>query len=92
MRQHKKIFAEKYHDLLEETKVTTGDASFHSDNAMQDIRGGALEHLAMAAGDEKDIVTKLTDVMEQLTKNNAPLTTKLSDDMKLVLRWLISLI
>ena len=37
----KTIFAEGYHDLVEETKVTKWDAGFHSDNAMQEIGEGA---------------------------------------------------
>ena len=45
---------------------------------MQDI-GGVLEHLSMTAGSDKDIVTKLTETMEQLTKNNASLTMQISD-------------
>ena len=61
------IFAEEYHDLIEETKVTTGDAVSHSANAMQDI-GGALEDLSMAEGTNQDIVAKLTEAVEQPTK------------------------
>ena len=37
----------------------------------------------MAAGAYKDIVTKLTEVVEQLTRNNASLTTQLIYAMKL---------
>ena len=37
----KQVFAGEYHDLVEDTKVTNGDACFHSENAMQDIVGGA---------------------------------------------------
>ena len=48
----KMIFAEEYHDLVEETKVTTGKTGFHSANVMQEI-GGALEHLAMSAETNK---------------------------------------
>ena len=48
----KMIFAEEYHDLVEETKVTTGKTVFHSANVMQEI-GGALEHLAMSADTNK---------------------------------------
>ena len=33
------IFAEEYHDLVEETKVTKGDAGFNSANEIQEIRG-----------------------------------------------------
>ena len=66
----KTILAEEYNDQVEEIKVTTGDAGFHSDNAMQEIRG-ALEHLAMVAGDNKEIVTKLPEAVEQLSKNNS---------------------
>ena len=31
----KQVFAEEYHDLVEEKKVTSGGAGFHSANAMQ---------------------------------------------------------
>ena len=54
---------------MEDTKVITRDTGFHSSNAMQDI-GGALEHLAMAAGANRYIFTKLPEAVEQLTKNN----------------------
>ena len=37
----------------------------------------------LAAGAERDIVTKLKDAVEKLTKSNASLTTQLSDAMKL---------
>ena len=39
----------------------------------------------MAAGDEKDIVTKLTEAVEQLTKNNLEITSQLSDSMRIKL-------
>ena len=77
----KQVFAEEYHKLVEETKVTRGDAGFQSTDAMQEI-GGALEHLAMEAVAEKDIVTKLTEAVKTLTRNNASLTTQLRDAMK----------
>ena len=44
-----KVLLGKYHNLVEETKVITREAGFHSTNSMQEI-GGALEHLAIAAG------------------------------------------
>ena len=78
----KNIFAEEYHDLVEETKFVTGDAGFHSTNRMQQI-GGALEHLAMAEGSDRYIVTNLTEAVDKLTKNNPSLTTQLIDAMKL---------
>ena len=76
------MFAEEYHDLVEETKVNSRVAGFHYANAMQEI-GGALEHISMAAGSDRGIVTNLTEVVEQLTKNNAPLMKQLSNNMKL---------
>ena len=54
----------------------------YAENGMQEI-GGALKHLTMAAGAKRDIYTKLTEAVEQLTKNNASLTTQLSNAMKL---------
>ena len=36
----KTVFAEEYHDLVEDAKVTTGDLGFHLANAMQDNGGG----------------------------------------------------
>ena len=39
----------------------------------------------MAARSDKDIVTKLTEAVEQLTKNNASLMIQISDAMKLKL-------
>ena len=78
----KQVFAEEYHDIMEETKANNGDAGFHSAKAMQDIRG-ALEHLAIAAGANKDIVPNMTEEVEQQIINNASLTTQLSNTMKL---------
>ena len=63
---------------MEETKVANGDAGFHSVNSMQDI-GGSLDPIAMAFGADKDIVTKLTEAVEQLKKHNASLTTQIID-------------
>ena len=68
---------------MEETKVTTGDAGFRSANAVQEIRGGVLKHIATAAGADRYILNKVTEVVEKLTKNNASLTTQLSNAMKL---------
>ena len=49
---------------------------------MQEI-GGALEHLVLAAEDNKDVVTKLTEAHEALTRKNASLKMQLSDAMKI---------
>ena len=68
---------------MEEPKVTTGDAGFRSANAVQEIRGGVLKHIATAAGADRYILNKVTEVVEKLTKNNASLTTQLSNAMKL---------
>ena len=69
----KTIFAEEYHELVEETNVNTGDASFHLANAIKEI-WVAIKHLSMAADDNKDIVTKLIEAVEQLKNNNVSLT------------------
>ena len=58
-----KVSAEEYHDLVEETKVNSRVAGFHYANAMQEI-GGALEHISMVVGTNKEIVTKLTEAVE----------------------------
>ena len=76
------IFLEEYYDLVEETKVTTGESFFHSSNVMHKI-GGALEHLAMASGDDKDIFSKLNEAVDQLTNTNESLTAQLSESMKI---------
>ena len=65
---------------MEDTKVTTRHSSFHSANKMQEV-GGALEHLAMAEGANRDIVPNLKEAVEQL--KNASLTTQISDATKL---------
>ena len=52
------MFAEEYHDLVEETKFMSGDFVFHSENVMQEI-GGALEYLSMDAEADKEIITNL---------------------------------
>ena len=43
--------------------------------------GEAINHIAMTAVADKDIVTKLTEAVEVLTRNNASLTTQLSNAM-----------
>ena len=63
---YKQVFAREYHDLIEETEFTSGDARFHLVNAMQDI-GGAIEHLAMEVVTDKEIVTRLTEAFKLLT-------------------------
>ena len=78
----KQVLAEEYHDLVEETKVTNRDSGFHSANAIQRI-GGALEHLAMVAVDDKDIATNLKEEVDTLTRNNTYLTTQLRNAMKI---------
>ena len=78
----KQVFAEEYHKLVEETKVTRGDAGFQSTDAMQEI-GGALDHLYMVEVKKKDILTKLGEAVEALTRNNAYLTTQLRNATKI---------
>ena len=53
----KKVFAEAFQDLVEETKVTNGDVVFHLADVMQDIKG-ALDHLAMETTANKDIILR----------------------------------
>ena len=53
------MFTEEYHDLVKETKVTSGNAGFHYANEILEI-GGALEHLYTAAVADKDIITNMT--------------------------------
>ena len=45
---------------------------------MQEI-GGALENLTLAAVTDKYVVTRLTEVVRLLTRNNTPLTAQLSN-------------
>ena len=80
----KHVFAEEYHGMLEETKVTNGGAGFHSANSMQEI-GGELEHLAMAANSYKDVFTKLAEAVETIKINKLSLTTQLRNAMKIKL-------
>ena len=61
------VFAEYYHNLVKETKVTSGYSGFHSANAMQEIFR-ALEHLALMVAADKDMVTRITEAVEALTK------------------------
>ena len=70
----KQVLAKDYHDLLEETKVASGEAGFHLSNEIQDI-GEALDHLAMVEMANKDIVSRLTEAVKVLTRINASLTT-----------------
>ena len=84
----KQFFAAEYHDLKEQQKIYANQANFHSANATIDI-AGALDNLAMAAMNDKDIVTQLTqtnatltqsvkDLVEQLKVANAMNTTLLA--------------
>ena len=73
---------EEYHNLVEKTKVTSGESGFYSENAIQEI-GGALEKIALVTVADKDIFMKLTEAVKALTCNNEPLTTQLSDAMKI---------
>ena len=74
----KQVFAEEYHELVEETKVTSGDDRFYLANDIQDI-GRALEHLSMASVEDKYIVTNITKAAKLLTRKNASLTAQLSN-------------
>ena len=78
----KQLFVEEYHYLVEENKVINRDADFHSTNVMQEIVG-SINHLAMAAVSDKDIVANLTEAVETITINNSSLTTQLSNTMKI---------
>ena len=80
----KQVFAEEYHNLVEETKVTSEDAGFNLDNAMQEI-GVLLENLNMVAVADNDTVTKLSEAVEALMQNNASLTAHLSNTMRMSL-------
>ena len=74
------MFIEQYHDLVEETKVTSRDFGFHSSKVMQDILG-VTKHLVMAAVADKDILMKLTEAVKSLTLNNVSLITQWSNTM-----------
>ena len=78
----KQFFVEEYHYLVEENKVINRDANFHSTNVMQEIVG-SINHLAMAAVANKDIVANLTEAVETLTTKNASLMMQLSNAMKI---------
>ena len=80
----KQVFAEEYHNLVEETKVTSEDAGFNLDNEMQEI-GVLLENLNMVAVADNDTVTKLSEAVEALMHNNASLTAHLSNTMRMSL-------
>ena len=56
------MFVKEYHDLVEKTKVTSGDSGFHSEKSMQEI-AGALDHLALAEEADNDIITKITEAV-----------------------------
>ena len=49
---------------------------------MQNI-GGELYHIALVPEADKGIITKLTEAVEELTRNNASLMTQLSDVTKI---------
>ena len=65
------MFIEQYHDLVEETKVTSRDFGFHSSDVMHEIVG-VLKHLAMTSVADKDILMKLTEAVKSLTLRLVP--------------------
>jgi hypothetical protein len=76
----KTFVAAKYHDNKEQQKVNTSHTNFHGANAVVDI-SDALDNLAMAATNDRDIVAMLTKSNQQLTDTNKMLTKQLKASM-----------
>ena len=77
----KNFFTEEYHDLKEQNKVNNNQANFHSANSVVNI-STALDNLAMAATNDRDIVAQLTQTNQQLTATNKLLTEQLKTAME----------
>jgi len=72
----KRFFAAEYHDLKEQQKVNTSQSNFHGANAAVDITT-ALDNLALAATQDRDIVQQLTITNQKLVATNQSLTEQL---------------
>jgi hypothetical protein len=72
----KRFFAAEYHDLKEQQKVNTSNTDFHGANAAVEITT-ALDNLALAATNDRDIVMQLTNSNHQLTEANKLFTEQL---------------
>jgi hypothetical protein len=72
----KPLFAAEYHDLKEQQKINTSNTNFHGANAAVEITT-ALDNLALAAINDRDIVMQLTNSNQQLTEANKLLTEQL---------------
>jgi hypothetical protein len=72
----KRFFAAEYHDLKEQNKVNSSQSNFHSANAVMDI-STALDNLAMAATNDRDLIAQLTATNQQLVATNQQLTEQL---------------
>lgn len=70
-------FAEAYHEMKEDQRLTSDQGGFHSANAMVDV-AGALDNLALAATADRDIVQQLTMANMELAASNATLTGQLA--------------
>jgi len=79
--QFKTFFTAEYHDQKEQSKVNNNQANFHGANAVTDI-SAALDNLAMAATNDRDIVQHLTSINNQLTATNKLLTEQLAASLQ----------
>eukprot|EP00957_Ditylum_brightwellii_P211219 15365909-Ditylum_brightwellii.AAC.1 len=68
----KTFFADEYSELKEEGQLTAKEAGFHQANIMQDILV-ALDNLANAAMEDRNIMAQLVDSNTKLTETNKQL-------------------
>ena len=72
----KHFFAAEYHDQKKQDKVNTSHNNFHSPTSAINITQ-ALDNLSMAAISDRDILTQLTKINQQLTTTNNNLSERL---------------
>jgi hypothetical protein len=80
-RNFKRFFAAEYRDLQEQQKVNVSQNNFHGANAAIDLTS-ALDHLALAATTDREVVHQLAQANEQLTITNKNLTEQIQQLLK----------
>ena len=88
----KVYFAAEYHELKEQNELSAAHSGFHSANAImtqeppQATITDALDHLALATSNDRNIIDKLTQTNAELVSTNAKLTADLAQALALLQR------
>jgi hypothetical protein len=84
-RPFKTFFAAEYHDMKEQQRVNVSQSNFHgANNMMETDITSALDNLAMAATNDRDVVNMLTKNNEVLVSANKMLVEQLKAALELV--------